>query len=137
MKKKSLKVLKIKELKKTKNAQGQESNRRFSFSESLEHFCVYTLKEGEQVVEANGVITQVGDVKVGDKIIAYEREVTTADNQTVKQWYLLTNQDVSDYVKAEADRDIDSLVEQEKTRRTAQFAKEMAGFDLAAAMSTV
>jgi hypothetical protein len=137
MKKKSLTVLSIKQLAKTKNAEGVESLERVSFRESKEHFAIYTLKPGETIVkDTAGNIIQVGTIKLNDSIIATLDEVTTQDGTKVSNWYFLTNQDVTAYVLAEANRDVASLVDLEQKRRQASIAKEFANFDLTAAMAT-
>lgn len=135
--KKTLTVTSIKALAKTKNAAGVEGPERFSFYENREHFCIYSLKDGDTVTkDPNGKITAVGGVKLGDEVIAIEEEITTNDNQTVKQYYFLTSVKAEDYVKAEASRNVNARVEMATNLMKAEHAKELAKFDLQAALAT-
>lgn len=137
MKKRKLIVVRsIKQLNKTKNAQGIESAERFSFYEDRENFCIYTLRPGEQVTkDAQGNVTAVGTVKIGDEIIGIEEEVTTSTGETVKQYYFLTNDKLENYVKRQVSRDVNLAVDNGIALARAEHAKELAKFDLEKAMS--
>lgn len=137
MKKRKLIVVKsIKRLAKTKNAAGVEGPERFSLYEDRENFCIYSLKAGETATEANGIITAVGTIKVGDEVIGIEEDITTNDGQSVKQYYFLTDAKLEDYVKRQVSRDVNLAVENATALVRAEHAKTLATFDLAAAMAT-
>ncbi len=116
MTKKSLKVNQIRSL-----DDGQNGEKRYTLWENKEHFCVAVV--GKNSDGTPGTLS----VKEGQTVVAIQRTLKNAEGQDITQWYFLDD-NAADYVRREADRDIESeigvAVQMKKQIAAAKVIKE-------------